>query len=121
MIKDKFIPYNIELTTKARENRKNETASERKFWFEILKIDPFNRYRFNRQKPLLDYIVDFYCSKLKLIIEIDGDTHSEREKLDGLRTKKLNKYGIRVIRYNNEEVLKNIEGIYEDLRSKLSF
>ena len=119
MIKNNFIPYNTELTAKARENRKNETYAEKKFWLEILKVDPFNKYKFNRQKPLLDYIADFYSSKLKLVIEIDGDTHYEREKLDEERTKKLNKYGIQVIRYENEDVLNNIEAIYENLRSKL--
>lgn len=119
MIKNKFIPNSTDLTEKARENRKNLTAAEKKFWFELLKTDPFNKYKFDRQKPLLDYIVDFYCSKLKLAIEIDGDTHSEREHLDEIRTERLNEYGIEVIRYYNEDVLQNIEGVYEDLRNKL--
>lgn len=121
MAKDKFVPYNTELTAKARENRKNGTAAEKKFWFEILKVEPFDKYKFSRQKPLLDYIVDFYCSKLKLVIEIDGDTHAERENIDKLRTEKLNRYDIQIIRYYNEDVLTNIEAVYEDLRNKINF
>ncbi len=119
MNKDKFIPYNTALTEKARANRRNLTIAEKKFWFNILKKEPFDKYKFSRQKPLLDYVVDFYCSKLNIVIEIDGDTHSEREAADILRTEALNKYDIKVIRYNNSDVLNNIEGIYCDLRGKI--
>ena len=56
MARHKFIPYNTALTTQARENRKNQSFAEKKFWFEILKSEPFAQYKFNRQKPLLDYM-----------------------------------------------------------------
>ena len=115
----KFIPYNPELKEKAKNNRKNPTCAESKFWFGILKSEPFRKYTFNRQKPLLDYIVDFYCSKLKLIIEIDGDTHADRKNGDILRTESLTKYGIKVIRNNNSDVLNNMACVYDDLLNKL--
>ena len=53
-------------------------APERQFWFDIIKDNSFSKYRFTKQKPLLDYIVDFYCQELALAIEIDGDTHVDQ-------------------------------------------
>src|SRR5680860_1794259 len=74
----KFIPYKKSLTTKARENRKNPSKAETKVWYEILQDKGFENYKFIRQKPLDNFIVDFYCSELLLAIEIDGDSHSEQ-------------------------------------------
>ena len=76
--------------------------------------------KFTRQKPLDEYIVDFYCAELMLAIEIDGDTHANQEQYDKRRTESLNKYGIEVIRYTNAEVLNNLEGVYQDLRERVS-
>ncbi len=118
-VKNKFIPYDPSLKDKAKINRKNPTYAEKKFWFDILKIGPFDKYIFNRQKPILDYIVDFYCSKLNLVIEIDGDRHGEREKADIIRTEALKKYGIRILRYNNSDILNNIEGVYNNLLNNI--
>ena len=115
----KFIPYNPELTVLAKKNRKNPTPAETKFYFKILKEHPFNLYKFTKQKPLLNFILDFYCSKLKLAVEIDGDTHAEQKIYDDIRTSNLKNYGIQIIRYNNSDVLNNIEGVYEDFKNKL--
>jgi hypothetical protein len=57
-----FLPYNINLTTLARENRKNPTKAESKIWNEVLRMRQFADYKFLRQKPIDNYIVDFYCS-----------------------------------------------------------
>ena len=76
--------------------------------------------KFTRQKPIGNFIADFYCSELLLVIEVDGDTHANQEAYDELRSEILsNKYNIEVIRYSNDEVLKNIEGVYTDLIEKI--
>ena len=103
----------------ARENRKNPTAAEKKMWNEILRMRQFARYKFLRQKPIADFIVDFYCSELSLVIEIDGDSHGEEIEYDRARTRVLNAHGLTVVRYTNEEVLKNIAGVYDDLAQRL--
>ncbi|PIS32075.1 endonuclease, partial [Candidatus Peregrinibacteria bacterium CG08_land_8_20_14_0_20_41_10] len=77
--KTSFIPYNQKLITKAKENRKNPTPAEKKMWYEILNSNKTG-YRFLRQKPISNFILDFYCPKLLLAIEIDGDTHAQQVK-----------------------------------------
>jgi very-short-patch-repair endonuclease len=59
--------------------------------------------------------VDFYCSRLQLVIEIDGDSHAETVEYDAERTRFLGSLGLRVIRFSNDDVLRNIEGVYEEL------
>lgn len=115
--KDKFdyIPYKRKLTQLARQNRNNPTPAEKKLWHEVLCRKQFEGYKFTRQKPIGDFIVDFYCSKLQLVIEIDGDTHAQNAEYDEVRTKMLNQYGLRVLRYTNRDVLNNIEGVHQDL------
>ena len=105
-----YIPYNKTLTQKARENRKNPTPAEKKLWYEALGNKRLSNLKFTRQKPLDEYIVDFYCAELMLAIEIDGDTHAGQEHYDKRRTENLNRYGVEVIRYTNAEVLNNLEG-----------
>ena len=115
----KYISYDKNLTDKARENRKNPTAAERKLWYEMLAQKSFMGLKFTRQKPIDRYIVDFYCSELMLVIEIDGDSHAEQEEYDKQRTERLNKYGITVFRYTNRDILYNLSGVYEDLCEKI--
>ena len=115
-----FIPYNQTLTQKARENRKAPTPAEKKIWADILQGKKLLGFKFTRQKPLDEYIVDFYCSELLLAIEIDGDSHAEQKLYDQQRTKRLNDLGITVFRYTNDEVMNNISGIYEDLEVKIA-
>jgi very-short-patch-repair endonuclease len=114
-----FLPYNKNLTTLARQNRSNPTPAESKIWREILRIRQFANYKFLRQKPLGGYIVDFYCSELRLVIEIDGNSHAEQLEYDAERTRFLNAIGLQVVRYTNDEVLHNIEGVYDDLSRQL--
>ncbi len=115
-----YIPYNKALTQKARENRKNPTAAEKKLWYEVLGNKRLDNLKFTRQKPLDEYIVDFYCAELMLAIEIDGDTHASQDQYDKRRTENLNKYGVQVIRYTNTEVLNNLEGVYQNLCERIS-
>ena len=114
-----FLRYNKNLTALARENRKNPTPAEIKVWTEALRMRQFAHYKFLRQKPIANFIVDFYCSELHLVIEIDGDTHGETKAYDIERTKFLNALGLTVVRYTNDDVLKNIAGVYDDLASRI--
>jgi len=74
MSRNTIIPYRKELKSLARKLRKNSTLSEVLLWIEI-KNKQLEGFQFHRQVPMLDYIVDFYCHELKLVIEIDGDSH----------------------------------------------
>jgi len=113
-----FLPYNPKLTELARANRKNPTAAERKIWNEVLRLRQFADYKFLRQKPIDEFIVDFYCSSLKLVIEIDGDSHAEAVEYDAARTWILSGHGL--TRYTNHDVLHNISGVYDDLAQHVS-
>ncbi len=80
----------------------------------------FAGYKFLRQKPIADFIVDFYCPELRMVIEIDGDSHAESVKYDTRRSEALSAQGISVVRYSNEEVMKNLEGVYDDLTRRIA-
>ena len=114
-----FLPYDRKLTELARQNRSNPTKAELTIWHEILRKRQFARFKFLRQKPIGGYIVDFYCSELRLVVEIDGESHAETTEYDNERTKFLNSLGLRVVRYTNEEVLHHLEGVYDDLTCQL--
>ena len=106
------LPYYPELVERAREMRRNPTPAEKKLWVGFLQHFKHNVLR---QRPIDNYIVDFYCAQSKLVIEVDGDTHftDEGKKFDEARTKVLEGYGLRVIRFNNKEVLHNFEAVCE--------
>jgi len=76
-----YIPYNKKLNEFSRKLRNNSTLSEVLLW-DYLRAGKIKGFKFNRQKPLLNYIVDFYCKELMLVIEIDGDSHDNKYKLD---------------------------------------
>lgn len=113
------LPYNKNLTERARENRKNPTKAESKIWNEVLRMRQFADYKFLRQKPIDNFIVDFYCSELRLVIEIDGDSHAKTVEYDAERTKVLQALGLTVVRYTNVDVIRNIQGVYVDLIEKI--
>ncbi len=120
-MKHKFLPYDKNLVSRARELRSKPTASEVIFWDKILKSKKLAKFTFLRQKPIGPFIVDFYCSKLKLVIEIDGGIHDFQKIRDKERDNILKqKFGLKIIRYKNKEVLNNIEGVYKDLVKKLN-
>lgn len=103
----KFIPYNSALNLRAKDLRKNLTAAEKKLWYEFLRG---HKYRFVRQKVIGNYIIDFYCQKLKLGIEIDGGTHlgNKNEEYDNNGTEILKKLGIKILRFWNDNVLQGL-------------
>ncbi len=107
-----FLPYNGNLVERAKEMRKNPTPSESKLWREYLRSFPLKVWR---QKPIDNFIVDFYCPKLKLVIEIDGESHFTQEAIvyDRHRTQVLEGYSLRVIRFTNDEVLRSFDGVCE--------
>ncbi|TSC56394.1 MAG: UDP-N-acetylmuramate dehydrogenase [Parcubacteria group bacterium Gr01-1014_18] len=115
------LPYNQKLKILARENRKNSTPSESKMWNDVLRRRQCKGHTFLRQKPMGRFILDFYCSELLLGIEIDGNYHTDQEikENDEERSELLKEFGIQVIRYTNEEVLENIEGVREDLGKRV--
>jgi very-short-patch-repair endonuclease len=115
------LPYNPKLKDHARELRKNQTKTEIIFWSQVLKplMKNFPELRFLRQRPIHHFIVDFYCAKLKLVIEVDGTSHNEKKEYDAERTAILNGYGITVLRYTNHEILNNAQAVYQNLLQKI--
>src|SRR5262245_43451494 len=101
-----------EMTRRARHLRSNQTDAERRLW-QSLRRNQLNNLGFRRQHPVGRYTLDFYCSSLKLAIELDGGQHAERrqEFLDQKRTLWLASKGIRVVRFWNNDVLNNIVGV----------
>ncbi len=87
-------------------------------WFDILKNLP---YRFLRQRVIGNYITDFYCSSKHLVVEVDGDSHFTPEALayDAERTAYFESLGIRVIRFTNDDVIGNSDGVYEQLKIEM--
>ena len=106
--------YNKQNIPFARELRKNMTPWERKLWYEFLSQYPI---RFQRQKAIGNYIVDFYCAKAKLAIELDGSQHYEPEAIgeDMLRTQYLESLGIMVLRFPNNAIWDNLRGVCEKI------
>ncbi|MBE9216772.1 endonuclease domain-containing protein [Plectonema cf. radiosum LEGE 06105] len=113
---DFYLPYNPDLITRAKELRKNMTSAEKKLWYGYLKNFKF---RVLRQRPIDNFIVDFYCRHLKLVIEIDGECQftDVARKYDQERTQRLEGYGLRVIRFTNQQVLNDFEAVCERLNS----
>ena len=114
-----FLPFRPDLKEKAQDNRRNMNRPEAKLWYEILSNRKLLGYRFLRQKPVLNYILDFFCPKLKFGIEIDGESHDEQVEYDKKRTSNLNEIGIKLIRYSNADVMCNLEGVYWDIEEKI--
>ena len=106
----KIIPYNHELKALAKELRKNMTMSEVLLWNE-LRNKQILGYDFDRQRPIDNYIVDFYCKELMLAIEIDGDTHIYRYDYDDERQKTLEKLGVHFLRFDDLEVKRNMNNV----------
>ena len=111
-VRRKIIPYNPILKKFARELRNNSTKSEIKLW-RFLKGKQMLGYDFHRQKPLLNFIADFYCYELRLVIELDGYTHQFEETIikDEIKETKLNKVGLNVLRFEDNEVMNDIENV----------
>ena len=113
-------PYRTQLKPLSRKLRSNMTEAEQKLWF-MLRRKQIQGLQFYRQKPLLQYIVDFYCPKAKLVIELDGGQHYEEtnQKQDQARTNALNALGLTVIRFNNRQVLIETNAVLEVINQQI--
>ena len=103
-------PADRRLRPRARALRQNMTREERHLWFQFLQPYPV---RFLRQKPVAGYIADFYCARARLIVELDGSQHYDPDalKYDAIRTRRLQEYGFKVIRFTNRDIWRNFEGV----------
>ncbi|MBQ6706770.1 MAG: endonuclease domain-containing protein [Clostridia bacterium] len=105
-------PYNKNNIPLARGLRKNMTPWERKLWYDFLRSYPT---RFLRQKPIGNYIADFYCAQARLIIELDGSQHFEQINVekDTERTKYLEQFGLTVVRIPNNLIDQQFQAVCE--------
>ena len=107
-----FLHYRPDLVERARELRRkeNQPPEERRLWLSWLRKSPV---RFQRQKPIGNYIADFYCHSARLVVEVDGWRHftEEGESHDSRRTACLESLGLRVVRFRGEAVRDNVDGV----------
>ncbi len=95
-----------EIQKRAKDLRSNQTGAEGLLWMH-LRNRQLNNLKFRRQHPIGNYIVDFYCAEVGVIVEIDGGTHLDRVEYDQNRTEWLERQGLRVIRFGNQDVCEN--------------
>lgn len=112
------LPRNSKLLENARQLRKEMTKEERHLWYDFLKDYPA---KFYKQKIVGNYIVDFYCEKAKLAVELDGSQHYEEagQEYDRIRTEYLRGLGIRVLRFSNQDIKQNFRGVCDTIRVAL--
>lgn len=122
VVKDMHIGAKPELFNYAQEMRKNPTESEKVLW-NILRKFRHKGYIFRRQHPVDIFIADFYCHKLKLIIEVDGGVHnSDQSKgYDDGRSSELEKYGLNILRFTNDEVLNETDKVTLNIQNYISY
>jgi very-short-patch-repair endonuclease len=106
------------IRARARTLRKNPTEVEKLLW-RRLRMWQLDGYKFRRQQPLGNYIVDFVCLEEKLIVELDGGQHAEQSDYDAERDGWLREQGFVVLRFWNNEVLDNLEGVTEKIYQSL--
>ena len=112
-------PYRGSLKQPSRDLRRRMTDAERLLWARIRR-DQIHGLRFYRQKPLLSFIVDFYCPKAKLVIELDGRQHRwpDHEAGDQERDSRLRALGLRVLRFDNRRVLCEADAVLDVIRRR---
>jgi very-short-patch-repair endonuclease len=96
--------------------RHHQTRAERRLWLQLRKKRIADRH-FRRQVPLDRYIVDFVCFSLRLIIEVDGPSHDLTAGEDAIRTRRLEAQGYRIIRFSNEQVMRELDSVVETIRA----
>ncbi len=112
-----FYNASPEIFEKAKYLRKNMTSAERILW-EHLKGKKMLNLRFRPQHPIYKFIADFYCHPLKIIIEIDGGIHhsNDQHKYDIDREDEIRNWGIKIIRFNNEEIVNNLDNVLNKIK-----
>ena len=104
------------MTLRARRLRRQTTKPERKLW-STLRRDQLEGFHFRRQHPIGPYVLDFYCPSIRLALEIDGGQHNydDRQSRDRRRTRWLASKGITVLRFWNNDVTENLEGVWSEI------
>jgi very-short-patch-repair endonuclease len=115
------MPITVVLRQRSRDLRQNMPGAERAFWFAV-RAHRFHGLSFRRQAPIAGYIVDFVCHEKWLVVEIDGATHGADEAIrrDAIRTHRLQAEGYRVVRYWNNDIMTNLDGVLLDLASRIA-
>jgi len=115
-----MLPYNKNLKEHSRQLRKDMTEAEKLFWSKV-RNKQLNGVQFYRQKIIGDYIVDFYCPQVMLVIEIDGSQHYQEEGLekDEVRDAYIRALELTILRFTNREVLTNMAGVLETVHDYL--
>ena len=115
--RDKIKRKNID---KCRKLRRDQTEAEKKLW-SILRNRQLAGVKFRRQFPIGDYILDFYAPEYNLCIEADGGQHHESKgkQRDEIRERELSKSGVKILRFNDHDVLNNTEGVYDSILKTL--
>ena len=106
-------------TRRAKELRQEPTDAEARLWY-VLRRKHTLGFKFRRQHPVGRYVADFACPDAKLIIEVDGGQHADRVAEDAARTRELQAHGYTVLRFWNNEVLNNFDGVQEVIRAALA-
>ena len=101
-------------TTVARALRKNPTQAERRLW-RALRLRQIGNVKFRRQQPIGNYVADFVCLEHRLIVEVDGGQHASRVAYDKRRTRWLESRGYVVLRFWNNDVLANTDGVVQSI------
>jgi len=116
MLDKKIIPYRPELTELARDFRNNPTPTEKILW-EKLKGKKLLGYDFHRQKPIGYYVVDFFCPKLMLAIELDGGVHEQEQSIikDGIRQDSIEQFGVQFLRFKNFEIEQDVDRVVREI------
>lgn len=116
--KEAFTGYNSKMKETARSLRKNMTRQEKHLWYDFLRDYPVKWYR---QRSVDRFIVDFFCFKARLVIELDGSQHYTEDGMeyDSIRTDILEKYNLEVLRFTNMEVDANFRDICETIDGKV--
>jgi very-short-patch-repair endonuclease len=99
---------------RAKELRRDMTPAEKILWHE-LRANKLGVH-FRRQQVIAGFIVDFYCHKAALVVEVDGDIHDLQREEDALREKALNEMGLKIVRLRNDDALKNLSAVVEKIR-----
>jgi len=104
--------------SRARELRRASTDAEQLLW-RHLRNRNLSGHKFSRQEPIGPYVVDFVCRRRRLVVELDGGQHADQASADARRTAALEHLGYRVVRYWNNDVLSNVEGVLRQITSEL--
>lgn len=114
MKRRRIIPYKPWLKEYARKLRKDSTFTEIMLW-NYLKGKQIGGYDFDRQKPIDNYIVDFYCKDLLLAIEVDGESHYGNKQKDKKKDSRLNELGVTVLRFDDTDIIYELDKVVEKI------